>query len=70
MTEYTVHFQKGREVGTRSLYMAHVEAEGINAAIAKGKAEFAGTGLRGYRLTRVDHIEETNDGNYCTVRDF
>lgn len=59
MTEYTVHFQKGWRVGTRSLHMVHVEADSVKAAIAKAKAEFKerGTGP-GYVMKRVDHFED------------
>lgn len=52
--EYTVHFEKGFRVGTRSLHMVHVEATDAKAAVRKAKAEFT---ERDYRLTRVDHFD-------------
>jgi hypothetical protein len=59
MTEYTVHFQKGRVVGARSLHMVHVEAETVSAAMKAAKAEHATWGdIAGYRLTRVDHFDD------------
>jgi hypothetical protein len=57
-TEYTVHFQKGHRVGTRSLRMVHVEADNAKEAEAKAKAEFADFRQQGYRITRVDYFDE------------
>ena len=68
MIEYTVHFQKGRRVGARATHMVHVEAEGVNEAIRKGKAEHKavfGDDASNFRLVRVDHFED-----YRIVRDF
>ena len=64
MIEYTVHFQKGKRVGARSLRMVHVEANDANEAVAKAKREFPDHRAQGYRLTRVDHFE-----GYRIVRD-
>jgi len=64
MTEFTVHFQKGTRVGARSLRMVHVEAADRDSAIRLARAEFNGEPARGYKLTRVDYIDE----NYrCVV---
>lgn len=55
MTEYTVHFQKGSRVGTRSLRMVTVIAETSAAAVKTAKREFNETG---YKLIRIDHFDE------------
>lgn len=62
--EYTVHFQKGTRVGTRSLRMVTVEAADVKAAIAAAKAEFNGEQARDYKLTRVDHYDDTGGRVY------
>ena len=62
MTEYTVHFQKGVRVGTRSLRMVHVEAMSVDEAIDLAKAQFTRETpdwfRQRYRMTRVDHFED------------
>jgi len=62
MTEYTVHFQKGRRVGTRSLRMITVEAENHDHAMDFAKNEFTREmpdwHRVGYRMTRIDHFED------------
>lgn len=58
MLEYTVHFQKGSRVGTRSLRMEHVSAENSEAAIKAAKKLFPNFRAEGYRLTRVDHFDD------------
>jgi hypothetical protein len=59
MTEFTVHFEKGRRVGTRSLHMVRVEAETVKEAVRKARAEHETWGdAHGYRMTRVDHFED------------
>ena len=58
MTEFTVHFEKGR-FGARSLHMVRVEAETVKDAVRKARAEHATWGdVHGYRMTRVDHFED------------
>jgi hypothetical protein len=57
-TEYTVHFQKGTRVGTRSLQMERVIAVDPSAAIAAAKLLFHDHRQKGYRVTRVDHFDE------------
>lgn len=57
MIEYTVHFQKGIRIGTRSLRMEHVEAANAQAAIALAKQNFPNYRREGYRIIRVDHFE-------------
>ncbi len=52
--EYTVHFQRGSRIGTRSLRMVPVEATDPKEAIRKAKAQFHEPG---YRVVRVDHME-------------
>ena len=59
MIEYTVHFQKGTRVGARSLRMIQVTAETPRAAIKIAKEEMKKSSDLGYRLTRVDHFDET-----------
>jgi hypothetical protein len=56
MTEFTVHFEKGRVVGARHLHMEHVEA--ANAKDAVKLAKKAWKVEPGFRLTRVDHWDE------------
>jgi hypothetical protein len=57
--EFTVHFQKGHRVGTRSLHMVRVEAGSVAEAIRKAKVEHAAWGdSAGHRLSRVDHFDE------------
>jgi hypothetical protein len=59
MTEYTVHFEKGTRVGARSLRMVQVKTETVKQAAIEAKKEF--TGWRaGYRLVRVDHIDDAS----------
>jgi len=55
MTLFTVHFEKGWRVGTRSLHMEHVEAPSVKAAVKLAKAAFKEAG---FRLTKVDHFDE------------
>lgn len=55
--EYTVHFQKGTRVGARSLRMVQVETDSVKQAAINAKKEFADWRERGYRLTRIDHID-------------
>lgn len=57
--EYTVHFQKGTRVGARSLRMEQVTASRISEAAKKAKSAFPQWRERGYRLTRVDHLDES-----------
>ena len=54
MTEYTVHFQKGTRVGTRSLRMVHVKARSMSEALMLARHEFSD--IR-YVLTRIDHFD-------------
>ena len=61
MTEYTVHFQKGRVVGARSLRMEHVEANGPHVAMVRAKKAFPDWRRQGYRITRVDHFEKADE---------
>lgn len=58
MTEYTVHFQKGTRVGTRSLRMVHVEAPDRKIAKLRAMEQFPDFRANGYRITRVDHFDE------------
>lgn len=57
MTEYTVHFQKGRRIGTRSLRMIHVDAVNADNAMALAAKEFPDARAQGYRISRVDHFD-------------
>lgn len=58
MTEWTVHFQRGTRVGTRSLRMIRVEAPDDERAIALARAEFPTARQDGYRITRIDFWDE------------
>ena len=64
-TEYTVHFQKGYRVGSRSLRLVHVLAVSDSHAIAKAKAEFPDFRAQRYAIVRVDHF----DADGCLVID-
>lgn len=57
MTEYTVHFQKGVRVGTRSLRMVHVQAENDVQAVKLAKAQFSDHRAQRYAVVRVDHFD-------------
>ena len=63
MTEYTVHFQKGTRVGTRSFRMVYVDADDPREAEALAKADFREPG---YRVTKITFFEwaEDDDGPY------
>jgi hypothetical protein len=63
VTEYTVHFQKGTRVGTRSLRMEHVEADNPTSALVKAKHLFPDWREQRYRVVRVDHF----DGNHIVI---
>src|SRR5262245_22168554 len=62
MREYTVHFQKGTRVGTRSLRMITVEAPDAETAIDMAKLQFTRElpdwFRQRYRMVRVDHFDE------------
>ena len=57
MTEYTVHFLKGRVVGARSLRMVSVEANSPAQAIKIAKQAFYPRDP-GYKVDKVDHFED------------
>lgn len=56
--EYTVHFQKGSRVGTRSLRMVRVSSHSPTGAIQQAKRMHGDLISQGYRVTRVDHFDE------------
>lgn len=56
--EYSVHFQKGRRVGTRSTRVEHMLAVTASHAVAQAKAAFPDFRVQGYRIVRVDHFGE------------
>lgn len=55
MTEYTITFQKGHRVGTRSFRMIHLEADNSAQAVKLAKKQFK---EHGYGLVRVDHFDD------------
>lgn len=56
MLEYTVHFQKGSRVGTRSLRMVHVMADNGPHAVTLARAEFPDYREQKYRIIRVEYF--------------
>ncbi|MGH6792164.1 MAG: hypothetical protein ACRECF_05435 [Methyloceanibacter sp.] len=68
MTEYTVHFQRGFRVGTRSLRMERVEAETPEQAIKVAKkTAFPDHREQRYGVVRVDHFDGDSD---CLIIDW
>jgi hypothetical protein len=59
MTEYTVHFQHGRNASVR---MVTVEAETAVQAVVMAKAETR----RGFKITHVYHFDEAG----CLIVDM
>jgi hypothetical protein len=55
--DYTVHFQKGTRIGTRSLRMEHVQAATASQAVAMAKRLFPDFRAQKYRIVRVDHFD-------------
>ena len=57
---YTVHFQKGTRVGTRSTIMVPVPAPDAREAIAIARSQFYNTHTKrtGWRIVRVDHFDD------------
>jgi hypothetical protein len=54
MTEYTVHFQKGFQVGARRIRMVPAIANSVAEAIKLARADFSEPG---FKLVRVDHFD-------------
>lgn len=56
MLEYTVHFQKGRRVGARSLRLIYVTCESADKARRLARLQFSEPG---YSIVRVDHFDDS-----------
>lgn len=56
--EYTVHFQKGTRVGTRSRRLVRVKSFTARGAVQQAKRMHGELVHQGYRVTRVDHFDE------------
>ena len=54
---YTVHFQRGSQVGARSLRFVRVEADNEKEAVAKARRTNVELRQQGYRIVRVDTLD-------------